>query len=103
MPSATYNLIRQAIVEQANIRATYHGFLRDLTPHILGTKVGLEQALFFQFAGGSESGLPPGGEWRCLILDELSAVSTIGGELHSAHTQGQPQTCVDIVDVQITL
>ena len=103
MPSTTYNLIRKSIIERSNIRALYGGHVRDLTPHLIGTKAGVEQALFFQFAGGSESGLPIGGEWRCLTLNELSVVSIIGGELHSDPTQVELQTCVDNIDIQITL
>ena len=105
MPSPAYNIIREAIASKKNIKAYYHNHLREMTPHKLGTKGGKEQALFFQYAGGSSSGLPPGGEWRCLTLDELSMVSIIEGhaELHSAPTQGQPQTCIDIVDIAIEI
>lgn len=103
MPSATYGVIRAAIVNKQNVGATYHGFPRQMTPHTLGTKEGREQTLMYQYAGGSSSGLGPDGtaeNWRCMFVDELSSVAAIGGSTHSAPTHGQPQTCVDDVDVE---
>lgn len=75
MPSMTYNLVRQAIVNRQSVSAMFGDHQRDLTPHVIGlNKSGGEQALFFQFGGGSTSGLPPEGEWRCMPLDKLSNV-----------------------------
>ena len=105
MPSAAYSLVRQTILKKENVRATYHGHIRDMSPHTLGTKEGLEKALMYQFAGGSNSGLGPlgsGENWRCLFLNELSNVSVIGGEWHTAPTHSQEQTCVDEVDVEVS-
>lgn len=99
MPDA-YSIVRQAILDKHHIVATYRGHRRELCPHVIGTKAGRRQALFFQFAGSSSSGLPPGGEWRCVAIDGLSDVTSRPGEWHTRpHTQ--PQTCVDLVDVEI--
>jgi hypothetical protein len=70
--------------------ATVRIELRDSDP---------ETALTYQFAGQSASGLPPDGEWRCLFLAQLHAAQLRDGDWHSRpHTE--PQTCVDIVDVE---
>lgn len=96
----TYAIVRQAIIDRQQIIATYDGHRREMTPHVIGTKDGREQALFFQFAGGSNSGLPPGGDWRCMTIDGLSDVSAREGEWHTGEsTTDEPQTCVDVVDV----
>jgi hypothetical protein len=56
--------------------------------------------LFFQFAGGSEGGLEPGGDWRCLSLGGMTDVSIHDGAWHSrAHSQ--PQNCVEQVDLEV--
>lgn len=72
-----------------------------MCPHVIGTKGGRPQALFFQFAGSSGSGLPPGGEWRCIPIDGLSDVASHSGEWHTGGRPLGPQTCVDAVDVEI--
>jgi hypothetical protein len=59
----TYSIVRQAIIDKRQIVAIYDGHHREMSPHVIGTKDGRAQVLFFQFAGGSNSGLPPGGDW----------------------------------------
>jgi hypothetical protein len=97
--SDTYAVVRQAILDKGQIVATYRGHRREMCPHVIGTKNGREQALFFQFAGSSSSGLPPGGEWRCIPIDDLTDVSSRAGRLHGV-AGTRPQTCVDRIDVQ---
>ena len=46
-----YGLIRQATLARRQVVATYKGYRRELCPHVLGTKNGRRQALFFQFSG----------------------------------------------------
>ncbi len=62
--AGNYSLIRTAIRDRMQVMATYRGRPRALCPHVLGTKNGRRQALFFQFAGESARGLRPGGDWR---------------------------------------
>jgi hypothetical protein len=57
----TYAVVRQAIIDKHQILATYKDHHREMCPHVIGTKTGRQQALFFQFAGSSSTGLPPGG------------------------------------------
>jgi hypothetical protein len=79
MPSVV-DLIVEAIHKKWIVTAIYQGYQRIMCPHVIGYKYEKDgsrrlNALFFQFAGGSKSGLPPGGMWRCIHVDELSNVS----------------------------
>jgi hypothetical protein len=96
----TYALVRRAIEERRQVDATYDGRQRRMCPHVVGTTDGRPRALFFQFAGGSGRGLPPGGDWRCLLLDGLTDISIHDGPWHTrAHSE--PQHCVEDVDLEI--
>lgn len=100
MPDA-YALVRQAIIDRKQIVATYNDHRREMCPHVVGTKNGREQALFFQFAGSSSRGLPPQGEWRCFPIEGLSDVSMREGPWCTGEEHSKDQTCVDEVDVEI--
>ena len=86
--------------------ATYDGYERELCPHVLGlAKDGTEQALCYQFGGGSKRGLAPPGSaqnWRCLVLERLTEASIRAGKWHSAPNFANPQVCVAVVDVEVT-
>ena len=100
MPSPVYRLFRDAIIGRQQITCYYQGLYRELFPHVLGHKRGQETALTYQFAGQSASGLPPDGEWRCLLLAQVQNAQCRDGTWHSRpHTQ--PQTCIDIINVQV--
>jgi hypothetical protein len=103
MPSSTYQLFRRAILTRKQVTCTYRRRYRELCPHILGHKDGREKALTFQFAGGSNSGLPPGGEWRCLALAEVRDARLRDGAWHTGHRHRQTQACIDAVDVDVNL
>ena len=101
-----YAIIRDAILNKQQIVARYRGYAREMCPHVLGTKDGREQALFYQFAGSSRSGLGADGSpnnWRCMFIDELSEVEAQDGEWHSAPKHTQRQTCVDQIDVEVEI
>ena len=95
----SYSIVRQAIVHKLDIAAIYAGRRRLMSPHVIGTKNGRRQALFFQFGGSSSSGLPPGGDWRCMAVDGLRHVSSFRGAWHTGKRHTRAQTCVDVVDV----
>jgi len=101
VPSRSYSLFRTAILTRKQIICTYRGFHRELCPHILGYKRGREVALTFQFAGQSASGLPPGGEWRCLSLADTSSVQLRDGPWHAGESHSRTQACVDVVDLDV--
>jgi hypothetical protein len=101
MPSPNYDLFAQAMAGRKQILCTYAGYRRELCPIILGHNKGQEVALTFQFAGQSKSGLPPGGEWKCLRLSGVSNVQLRDGRWRAGSSHTQRQRCVEIVDLDI--
>jgi len=99
--SATYRLFEQAMREKKQIVCVYGSYSRELCPIILGHTQGQEKALTFQFGGSSKSGLPPGGEWRCLLLSEVSAVELRDGLWRAGSSHINEQTCVEDVDLDV--
>lgn len=71
MASAAYLLFEQAMRARRRVVCTYQGLVRVVCPIVLGHSQGLEKALTFQIGGESRSGLPPGGEWRCLWVAKV--------------------------------
>jgi hypothetical protein len=94
-------LFGQAMAGRKQIICMYGGHRRELCPIILGQSGGEEKALTYQFGGRSSSGLPPGGEWRCLWLSKVSNVQLQDGPWHSGSSHSQPQGCVEIVDLDV--
>lgn len=101
MNSSVYSILRDAILNKLQITCTYHAHHREMCPHVIGTKDDERQVLSYQFAGGSRSGLPPGGQWRCMIIGEISNAESHVGDWHTNPRHTQPQTCVDEVDVEV--
>ena len=101
MPSPIYELFGQAMANRKQILCMYGGYRRELCPIILGHSQGQEKALTYQFAGASRSGLPPGGEWRCLWLSKVSKVHLRDGPWYAGASHTQPQGCVETVDLDI--
>ncbi|MBL8544883.1 MAG: hypothetical protein JNL81_00370 [Hyphomonadaceae bacterium] len=99
MTSATYKLFEQALRTRKQIACMYGGHRRELCPVILGHSGGEEKALTYQVGGASGSGLPPGGEWRCLFLSKVSFARLHEGEWKSGDRHAQPQGCVEVVDL----
>ena len=101
---SVYALVKRAILEHLVICAWYDGHYREMCPHVLGTKNGREQALFYQFGGTSKSGLQPAGSpnnWRCVALEKLSRIELRTGDWRTGPNHSRPQTCVDIIDVEV--
>jgi len=104
MAHDVYTIVKQAIVDKQQIVATYNGYVREMCPHTIGMKNGRTKALFYQFAGGSSSGLAPVGSpdnWRCVFLDDLRDVSARPGPWYTSDRHTQRQTCVDEVDAEL--
>ena len=101
VPSSAYKLFEEAMTLRKQTLCTYHGRLRELCPIILGHSQGREKALTYQFGGQSSKGLPPGGQWRCLWLSEVSNVRLRDGPWHAGDSHSQPQGCVEIVDLDV--
>jgi hypothetical protein len=103
---STYDTIREAILKKQQVFATFKGFYREMCPHVIGTKDGKQQALFYQF-GGESSSRPIQttgslGNWRCIPIDGLSDVKVRDGQWHTAPNHSRTQTCVDHIDVEVT-
>ena len=101
MPSMTYKLFGQAIAARKQVVCLYDGYRRELCPIILGHSRGEEKALTYQFGGESKSGLPPGGEWRCLWLSKVRNAQLRDGAWHTGDSHSQPQGCVEVVDLDV--
>jgi hypothetical protein len=99
--SRTYDLFAEAIRTRRQILCTYDGHRRELCAHILGYTKDQEATLAFQFGGSSKSGLPRGGEWRCLWLYKVSDVHLRDGPWHTGGLHGRPQFCVELVDLDV--
>lgn len=99
----TYDLVKQAILEKKCVTCMYNGFLRKMTPHVIGTKKGTEQALFYQYGGESSSGLSsdPAKNWRCIPIGKIEDLSINGDAFQTAHNHSRTQTCVDDIDVEV--
>ena len=105
--SQIYRMIRQAILDRDIVVATYRGHLREMCPHVIGTKHGRLQSLMYQFAGGSSNGLELDGStanWRCVIVEELLDVSirkALGGWHTALNYSSAAQNCVAEIEAQV--
>jgi hypothetical protein len=99
--SANYALFEQAMRQRKQIICTYGGYPRELCPIILGHSQGQEKALTYQFGGRSRSGLPRGGEWRCLVLAKVSNIELRDGPWFAGSSHTKPHGCVEIVDLDV--
>jgi hypothetical protein len=100
---SNYDLIREAILTKQCVTCTYKGYLRKMSPHVIGTKKGNEQALFYQYGGQSSSGLSldPRQNWRCILIADIRDLSLNNDQFQTAANHSRDQTCVDHVDVEI--
>jgi hypothetical protein len=102
MNSQNYQIIRQSMLLLKPVSLVYSGHPRLVCAHALGlSKDGREQALVFQYGGSSSSGLPPGGEWRCLRLGGVIGPKVTDGSWSTRHDHEETQTCVAQVDVEV--
>lgn len=102
----TYNLLKNAVLTKQQVIASYNGYRREMCPHALGLKNGKEHCLFYQFAGQSSSGpIIPGSEknWRCIPVSGLMDVSAREGQWHTSLNHSKKQTCIDNVDVEVSI
>jgi hypothetical protein len=103
MTSAAYKLFRQAILEEKQVTCVYNGHYRELCPHIIGHTGSEEKVLAFQFDGSSSSKLPPRGEWRCLVLANVTDVRLRDGPWRAGGSHRQQQSCVEDIDLDINV
>jgi hypothetical protein len=99
--SSTYDLIARAMVERQQVHCFYQGRPRSICPAILGHTDGEERTLAFQFGGSSSKGLPPGGDWKCFKLAEMTKVELRRGKWHAGSSHRERQQCVKVVDLDV--
>ena len=83
------------------VACVYGGHPRVVCPVILGRPRGEEKRLAGRVAGTSRSGLPAGGEWRCLTLARVSAARISYEPWREGARHTAPQRCVEDVDVDV--
>ena len=98
---STYEILRSAILNKQQVVCSYHGHSREMCPHVIGTKNGKAHVLSYQFGGSSSSGLPPGGQRRCMDVASISDACAQDGDWYTGHSHTRPQECVDEVDVEV--
>jgi hypothetical protein len=99
--SATYALVRNAILGEQQLVCSYEGRHRELCPHIIGTnKVGEEVVLAWQFAGESSGKLP---QWRCLRLAYVRNAIARGGPWYEGGSHKSTQSCVVEIDLDVNI
>jgi hypothetical protein len=99
--SPTYKLFARAMAERKQVVCSYNGRRRVLCPVVLGHRNGREVALTFQVAGESRTDLPRGGNWRCLELAKVRNAQLRDGPWHAGSSHRRPQTCVEVVDLDV--
>lgn len=101
MPSTTYDLFRNAILNEQQVVCFYDSRARELCPHIIGAnKRGEEVVLAWQFAGESSGPLP---QWRCLKLANVSRARTREGGWYQGDSHLSTQSCVSEIDLDINV
>jgi len=100
---SNYDLIKGAIQNKQCVTCTYKGYLRKMSPHVIGTKNGKAQALFYQYGGESSSGLSADARqnWRCIPVEDITNLSINDDPFKSAINHSKTQTCVSSIDVEI--
>ena len=98
-----YDLIYKAISNKMSITCFYNGYLRKMTPHVLGTKNGGINALFLQYDGGSSKGLGTdlSKNWRCIPINDITDMQINNDGFYTANNHSKAQSCVELVDVEI--
>jgi hypothetical protein len=103
MPSAAYTVFREAILHEKPVTYLYKGHRRELCPVVLGHSGREEKLLAFQFGGTSNSRLPPGGQWRCLDVTQVSDARLSDGPWREGLQHRVEQTCVHVVDLDVNV
>lgn len=82
---AVYEVLREAIEKRRCVHLVANGLSREVCPLALGYKGARQKVLTFQYRGDSQSGLAPGGAWRCFFLDDIASATIIGDPWQTGH------------------
>lgn len=96
-------IIRGAIQNHQQLFFTLDGFPREFCPHVLGTKQSEWHVFGWQFGGESKTGLPKGGDWRCLVLHDITTdIVARDGDWYRGWAMGKRgQSCIDTIDTVV--
>lgn len=85
-----------AINARRSVTAIWKGRERLISPHAIGRDDhGHLKMVAYQYGGYSSSRLPPGGEWRCFRVDDLTSVSVNSDPWHTNPIEhSRPNSCV---------
>jgi hypothetical protein len=90
-------LLRHAIENAMQARATVRDLTRIFCPHILGKKNGCWCTAVWQFGGYSTIGNLP--NWRCFELAEFTSIEIRHGQWHRGFRRRRPEEfAFDLVD-----
>jgi hypothetical protein len=101
MGEQVIDLVREAIRDRNPLAGRYHGDDRWLSPSARGRRYGESHLLAFQTAGGSESGLPKEGQWRCLRAEDLESVHPAPGPWRTAENLLAARSGLDGIDLVV--
>ena len=97
----SYTLIRQAVLDRCSLTATYDGSIRHFSPHAIGSdNKGESSVMAFQYLGGSDQGLPSGGDWRFFRVNGLYGVRRNEDGWHAGNDHSTKNSIVRI-DVEV--
>jgi len=99
-------LLRRAIKDLKQVIGVGDGLPREFCPYTLGVGAKGDWRVFaWQFGGTSSQGLNPGGDWRCLTLDELEGLKLRDGEWHHGAYTGQHarNSCIHRIDSDVAI
>jgi hypothetical protein len=95
-----YQLIRDAIRDEASLTGHYESYVRFFSPHALGKdSSGAAIIIAYQYGGGRRGGLPPGGDWVCFNLSGLSGVERNGDKWLACPLTARPMHFLRHVDI----
>ena len=101
--TATYALLRHAVLNQLQVTCEYDGHPREMCPHVIGKKNRDERVLSYQFDGSGKNGLLQEGQWRCMKVSKINGVATHEGPWHTGENySSQKKNCIDEIDVEVT-
>ncbi len=102
MASATYELFLSAMREKQQVVCVYQGFRREICPILLGRTGLSEKALVFQFGGTTSKGaIPPPGDWKCFVIDEVKNAVLRDGPWHAGSSHSAAQHCMKMVEYDV--
>ncbi|NHN85704.1 hypothetical protein GOB93_13780 [Acetobacter musti] len=90
-----------AIKSRSNVSFTYHGRALTGSPHAVGKGDGEERVLIYVGSDDHKKVEPPGGQWKCLPIADLSDVATDSSPFHAGHPGKHEKTGLHEIDVSL--